>query len=55
MQLINIMRFSNAQSNVNGVYLFTKHNYRAKKLNDLTLKRKIQREWTLDMQKINNV
>jgi hypothetical protein len=54
MQLINIMRSSNAQSNVNGVYLFTKHNYRAKKLNDLTLKRKI-REWTLDMQKINNV
>jgi hypothetical protein len=29
------------------ISLFTKHNYRAKKLNYLTLKSSIQNEWTL--------
>jgi hypothetical protein len=28
--------------------LFTKHNYKAKKLNYLTLKSSIQNEWTLE-------
>jgi hypothetical protein len=32
--------------------LFTKHNYKAKKLNYLTLKSSIQNEWTLGIQKV---
>jgi hypothetical protein len=43
MQLTNIMRFSNAQFNLYGVYcmsLFTKYNYSAKKFNYLTLRGK---------------
>jgi hypothetical protein len=32
------------------ISLFTKHNYRAKKLNYLTLQSSIQNEWTLGLQ-----